>query len=425
MDFSFLHIADMHLDRPFSGLSGYSWDEDLNKICRNATVKSFNNIIDFAAEKNVDFVLIAGDTFDSGEHDFSSKLALKRGLDKLNNAGISVYLICGNHDPLSSYSRNTFSYDENSRIKIIGLNTPACAELPLYSKSGAQIGTVHAVSFTEEKFHSNLLKNVNRAKSGFNIGLFHCDLNGDALSPYAPCSLSELKNLKYDYCALGHIHLPSNGSSNILYSGTIQGRNPKETGAHGIRYIKASEHGIKENKFIPFDTVRFEDITIDISAASDSSSAFDIIENKIEDKISKNADSAEVFLIRPLLTGCISCFSEINNDFLCAMSDRIKADFSGRVYISEAECAFSPKIDDRLLQSDTGISGEIYRTVSNKDILQNVFEKTEETISSLTAECAFSTEEYENFRNSVIFSAKEECKNICSLIYENDGETNE
>ena len=102
MTFSFIHAADIHLGRPFSNISN-------TQTCKNAVEKAFKNFIDYALVKNVDFVLIAGDTFDSDEQDFESKLILKEGLNKLAAADIKVFLICGNHDPINSYNKTTFN----------------------------------------------------------------------------------------------------------------------------------------------------------------------------------------------------------------------------------------------------------------------------------------------------------------------------
>ena len=44
--------------------------------------KVLENIFQSALSKHVDFVLVAGDTFDSDEADFASKLILKEFLNK-------------------------------------------------------------------------------------------------------------------------------------------------------------------------------------------------------------------------------------------------------------------------------------------------------------------------------------------------------
>ena len=95
MSFSFIHVSDIHLGRPFSNLTGYSSDIKVKDLYKKAVEKAFNNFIEFALAKNVDFVLIAGDTFDSEEQDFESKLILKEGLKKLSNKNISAE-ICFN-----------------------------------------------------------------------------------------------------------------------------------------------------------------------------------------------------------------------------------------------------------------------------------------------------------------------------------------
>ena len=227
MNFSFIHAADIHLDRPFSELSKYSYDINNEHLYKNATEKAFNKVIDFALLKNVDFVLFAGDTFDSTEQDFKSKLILKEGLLKLSNAGIKVFLICGNHDPISSYSKTTFNFDENSNVKIIGINTPQYGTFIIKNKNNEKIALLHALSYNENTFRDNPLNYFNKAsqedKKLFNIGLMHIDKDADKTSPYLPCNTGDLKSLEYDYYALGHIHIPTTNDDKIRYSGTIQG----------------------------------------------------------------------------------------------------------------------------------------------------------------------------------------------------------
>ncbi len=62
--FKFLHTADIHLDSPLKGLEAHE-DAPVEEI-RGATRRAFDNLIDFAIEEEVDFVLIAGDLYDPG-----------------------------------------------------------------------------------------------------------------------------------------------------------------------------------------------------------------------------------------------------------------------------------------------------------------------------------------------------------------------
>jgi DNA repair exonuclease SbcCD nuclease subunit len=170
LTFSFIHTADIHLGRPFSNIKDFSNDEKIKELYKKAVEKSFNNFIEYAQNKNVDFVLIAGDTFDSDEQDFESKLILKEGLKKLENSNIKVFLICGNHDPISSYDKNTFNFNENSAIKIVGLNSNKYEDFIINDKGNSPVAIIHALSFKENYFKENPVEYFTPAdKNFFNI----------------------------------------------------------------------------------------------------------------------------------------------------------------------------------------------------------------------------------------------------------------
>ncbi len=406
MTFSFIHTADIHLGRPFSNIPD-------TQTCKKAVEKAFNNFIDYALVKNVDFVLIAGDTFDSDEQDFESKLILKEGLKKLDDADIKVYLICGNHDPLSSYSKTTFNFDENSNIKIVGLNSNSYEDFIATDKNNNPVATIHALSFKENSFRENPTKYFSKADSNlFNIGLLHCDLDGSKESPYAPCAKGDLESFNYDYWALGHIHLPSE-----VYAGTIQGRNTKETGAHGIRHIKVEKGIITKNQFVCTDVIRFEDIEIDLSNTQDITSAKAEIEEQIQ-QISNN--DCELFYIRLNLTGCIPFYNEIDSNFFEIISDNIKTNLNDRIYISQIKNNLNSKVNEDVLKEDEGISGTLYNVLEDENNIQKVFEKTENKLKQLLQNCNFTDEEYNCFISEIKQEAKETCKNLCAQVYNNE-----
>ena len=58
MSFSFIHLSDIHLGRPFSGLSEYSHAENKIDIYKSAVEKSLEKVFNFAVDKKVDFILI-------------------------------------------------------------------------------------------------------------------------------------------------------------------------------------------------------------------------------------------------------------------------------------------------------------------------------------------------------------------------------
>lgn len=424
MNFSFIHAADIHLGRPFSDLSTFSIDEQTSNLYKTATMNSFKNIISLAIEKSVDFILIAGDTFDSKEHDFQSKLILKEGLKQLEQAGIKVFLICGNHDPVSSYNKNTFNFDENSNIKIIGLNTNFYGNFPVTDKNNNEIAIINALSFQEEKFNENPIKFFSAIKeenkTKFNIGLLHCDLNANNDSNYAPCNLSDLKSLNYNYWALGHIHKPDIIAETIIYSGTIQSRNTKETGNHGIRYIKVENNNIIENSFIPTDIIRYENININISDQNDSVSALNYIEEEILSFLNQKDNTCKLYLIKLNLSGNIKFYKDINQDFFNIISERIKEESSYKIYITQIINSTKFLIDENSISEDTGISGEIYKIILDNSILEKAFKDINIELNSIISKCNFNDNEFNTFKEEIINKTKKECLNLCSNILDNE-----
>lgn len=130
--FRFIHAADIHLDSPLSGLSRY---EGLPaERLRRATRDAFDNLIEAAIREAVDFLIIAGDLFDGDWRDMSTGLYFARSMGRLEAAGISVFVLKGNHDAeslvtkilpwpgnvsvFSSQSPQTFELDELSAVRL-------------------------------------------------------------------------------------------------------------------------------------------------------------------------------------------------------------------------------------------------------------------------------------------------------------------
>ena len=95
---SFIHLADTHL-----GYEQYGVRERFNDFSR-----AFWDIIDDAINRDVDFVVIAGDLFNKRAIDALTLIHAIEGLKKLKERGIPVVAIEGNHD--RSYYREGISW---------------------------------------------------------------------------------------------------------------------------------------------------------------------------------------------------------------------------------------------------------------------------------------------------------------------------
>src|SRR5689334_14632896 len=138
----FIHAADLHLDSPFRGITDVS--ADLREQLQSATLGAFQRIVDHAIAVRADFVVIAGDLYDSRDRSLRALLAFRRQMEKLAERDISVYIVHGNHDPLNGWG-SEFQLPPNvTTFSGKTDNEP-------FIRRGREIATITGVSYTRER----------------------------------------------------------------------------------------------------------------------------------------------------------------------------------------------------------------------------------------------------------------------------------
>ena len=256
----FIHTADIHLDSPLSGLAAYK-DAPVD-LLRNVTRDAFTRLVDLAIEEAVDFMVIAGDLYDGTWKDYNTGHFFCREMGRLNQAGIPVYLLFGNHDADSEMTKK--------------LTLPANVHLfdsrkPSTFRIDALKVALHGRSYKEAATVENLASSYPAPLAGWlNIGVLHTALEGYAAhANYAPCSVAELNAKGYDYWALGHVHDYSviQTSPWIVFPGNLQGRHIRETGPRGAVMVNANAAGIQTVDRLLVDLLRWEVVAVDASEA--------------------------------------------------------------------------------------------------------------------------------------------------------------
>src|SRR5438045_8887915 len=97
----FIHAADLHLDSPFRGLGHIA--PKLRDQLQAATLGALERIVDHTIQSKADFLVIAGDLYDSKDRSLRALVAFRRQMERLAERDISVYLVHGNHDPLNGW----------------------------------------------------------------------------------------------------------------------------------------------------------------------------------------------------------------------------------------------------------------------------------------------------------------------------------
>ncbi len=352
MNFSFIHTADIHLGRAFADID-YDLSPEQKNIINTAHEKALEELCGFAVDKEVDFVLIAGDTFDECEHDLHSRLVLYNFLKRLETNEIGVYIVPGNHDPESSYTKE-LEFKDSTYVKIFGVNTPS-ETLVIKNREGEEAAIIYPFGFKTTEYPASPCKVLENAKSKdlFNIGLIHCDKTGGEKNVYAPCSEKELLDLGYDYYALGHIHKPDIGEK-LVYPGTIQARSRKDTGEHGFCYVNVDNNRIVSNEFVKCDKVRYYNLTVSVT---DDETEIDTIE-RIRNLIDEFSRGAELVIINLTLEG-ICRYKKIADNIL-------KTELStNRVIISGVENNSAIDTDINLIKTSGGVLAQIVLASEN------------------------------------------------------------
>ncbi|WP_107039086.1 metallophosphoesterase family protein [Brumimicrobium mesophilum] len=304
--FKFIHAADLHIESPYKGLS--QMNEQLGRSLVEHGVKAYDKLIETALNEQVDFLLIAGDSFDSESGSLSAQYRFVRGLEKLNNAQIPVFIITGNHDPLSVWSKHLklpknvtlFEADEVQQHTVI--------------KNNEKLAEIYGVSYGNKEEFNPLAKQFLRNDSAsFAIGLLHGTIEGnDAHNAYCPFDMDTLRASNMDYWALGHIHkreVISKRNPMVVYAGNIQGRHFNETGDKGCSLVTAEHGRVTKHAFISLSDIVYAYFDLDVSEIKNLSQFFEAIHELKSDRTHQDKS----YLVRIRLKGKSELHSVFSN----------------------------------------------------------------------------------------------------------------
>ena len=262
--FRFIHASDLHLDTPFEGIRQVA--PQVADALRDASLEAWDALVDLTIEQEAAFLLLAGDIYDGAERGVRSQLRFLRGLERLTQRGIQVFVVHGNHDPLDGWSAIQRFPDG---VKVFGTEVDAAP----VEHGGERVATVYGISYPTRDVTENLALRFRREPGpGLNIGLLHCNAgNNPEHAPYSPCSLDDLRAARMDYWALGHIHQHQvlDRDPWIVYAGNLQGRSPKhsEQGEKGAVVVEVQGGRVQGVRFVALDRVRYITFSQDVSEA--------------------------------------------------------------------------------------------------------------------------------------------------------------
>jgi DNA repair exonuclease SbcCD nuclease subunit len=260
----FIHAADLHLDSPFRGVGDVS--PELREQLQASTMGALERIVDHTIGVKADFLLLAGDLYDSHDRSLRALLAFRRQMERLADRDISVYIVHGNHDPLNGWG-SEFQLPPNVTTFSGRTDTEP------FIRRGKEVASITGVSYTRERVMENLAASFKSIpNSPYSVALLHANVGGHTgHADYAPATLDELSGAGFDYWALGHVHTRSVLSTEpamVVYPGNPQGRHAREQGPRGCYQVDVDSYGRAHLEFIETNVVRWAHLDISICGLS-------------------------------------------------------------------------------------------------------------------------------------------------------------
>ena len=303
----FLHISDVHL-----GCTRYQLPESPRDF--------FDAWIDvlerYAVAEKVDFVIMCGDFFHKRNVPPETMNYAVAGLNLLNEAGIPIVTIEGNHD--QKHSDSEYSWLRSlANWNLIYLLEPTNHEGKINyeawegdSKRGGFIDIGRARIFGSHWYGASANWAIpmltaavaeNRREDAFHILMLHTDVEGHQTHPIPALSITALKELKSvtEYVGLGHTHMHYEIDNWAFNPGSLEVTSIDEYRETRGAFIV----DVDDNNHVSATHVRdyrqrpFQRLSFDVSGYSDTK---DIVEGALE-KVRNEARVAEEDKPRPII----------------------------------------------------------------------------------------------------------------------------
>jgi len=285
----FAHMADCHIG---------GWRE---KELKELGIKAFERAIDECITRNVGFILISGDLFNTALPSIDLIKETTRILRKANESDIDVYIIPGSHD-FSPSGKTMIDVLEKAGLVRNVMRFEDGNLVFTEDKTGVKItGMYGRKGGLEKKEYKELEKKHLEEEKGFKIFMFHT-----AIDEFKPADLEKMEGQSFaalpknfNYYAGGHVHYifdKKEGNSLITFPGALFPNNFKELEEfkHGGFYV------VDDNLNFEYVDVKLKDVvSINIKVENESSM-------EVESKIRRNLVNVNDKIVTLRVEGILS-----------------------------------------------------------------------------------------------------------------------
>jgi hypothetical protein len=139
-----------------------------------------------------------------------------------------------------------------------------------------------------------------------NIGLLHTSADGrEGHDTYAPCTVRMLRQIGYDYWALGHVHAREELSLDppVVFPGNLQGRSMRERGPKGATVVTVNGSRVAALEHRSLDVIRFCSCVVDVSDVQTLDDILDMVGRELVTLLEDDDSEDRVLAVQVVLAG--------------------------------------------------------------------------------------------------------------------------
>lgn len=269
----FIHTADWQIGMRAAHVGA------VGQHVRAERLQAAQRVVEAATSHNVDFIIVAGDTFEDNAVD---RVLVQKVADNLGSFSKPVYIISGNHDPLVPGSVwNHASWKSHSNLHLLTEPKPLAVggatlyPCPLFEKHSLKDPT-HWINAKDD--------------NSIAVGIAHGTVEGVSQGELDyPIARNAAARAGLDYLGLGHWHsftsYESDSVVRMAYSGTHETTKFGERDSGNVLLVEIAERGAVP-KLTPIRTggLSWKTIERQLAAAGDAARLREEVESLPEPK---------------------------------------------------------------------------------------------------------------------------------------------
>ncbi|MBT6995169.1 exonuclease SbcCD subunit D [Candidatus Woesearchaeota archaeon] len=358
----FAHLADCHIG---------GWSE---LKLKELGMKVFSKSIDICIERKVDFVLIAGDLFNTALPSIDLIKEVTLDLKKLKDSRIPCYIVAGSHDYSPSGKTMLDVFENAGLVKNVTQFEENNLKFITDEKTGVKLtGIFGKAGGLEKSYYESLNREYLENEKSKKIFMFHTTLTEFKPEHLAMVSSEPVAILPkgFDYYAGGHPHFIFNEVKEpygrIAYPGALFPNNffELEKFKHGGFFINEYDENFVKSEYVD---VKLKD-TISYTISLDGKDSHDVIDFVV-DKIDKNEILGKILLIR--MKGILNSGKLSDIDFR-----KLNEEFSGAFVVLRNSSKLKIKEFEELDVKEGSvevIEEKIISEVDESDLIKGLFD---------------------------------------------------